>query len=106
MLMFSHNRMVTFTEACPLDYHKTWDQLKRKCHKESLWAVSVMYDIYIERAVVEVLWHCGTVVLWYCGTVVLWYCGIYIYHQERKERLGWPELPAGALPVCGRWRLH
>ena len=96
MLMFSHNRMVTFTEACPLDYHKTWDQLKRKCHKESLWAVSVMYDIYIERAVV----------LWYCGTVVLWYCGIYIYHQERKERLGWPELPAGALPACGRWRLH
>ena len=52
MLMFSYNRMVTFTEACPLDYHKTWDQLKRKCHKESLWAVSVRYDIYIERAVV------------------------------------------------------
>lgn len=50
--MSSHNRMVTFTEACPLDYHKTRDQLKRKCHKESLWAVSVRNDIYIERALV------------------------------------------------------
>ena len=66
-----------WSPSCPLDYHKTWDQLKRKCHKESLWAVSVMYDIYIET-----------------------------HHQERKERPGWPELPAGVLPACGPWQRH
>ena len=81
--------MVTFTEACPLDYHKTWDQLKRKCHKESLWAVSVRSDIYIERAVVALV-----------------FTETETHHQERKERLGWPELPAGARPACGPWPRH
>ena len=25
------------------------------------------------------------------------------HHRGRKERQGWPELPAGARPVCARW---
>ena len=48
MLLYVQNRMVTVAKACPLDYHKTWDQLKRKYHKKVLCGLSVMYDIETE----------------------------------------------------------
>ena len=37
-----------WSPSCPLDYHKTWDQLKRKYHKKVLCGLSVMYDIETE----------------------------------------------------------